>query len=268
MNNPSPAPSPLVPQGSFLDQKIKSRARVKLAIYFAISINVIPLMALLIIGCRKGGSDDTGGTAAAATNNIPTTPSFTNNGVADTNTPPMTNITAMPVVPAITNALPVAPAVPEAAAQQYKIATGDTFSSIAKKFSVKVKAIEDANPNVDPKKLHVGQTIQIPAVASTTGGASGMAGGMASPDTGTPQVYTVKSGDTLTKIAHEYHVSVKSIESENSLTTTKIKVGDKLKIPAKASADTTPAPATPDTTVPVTPSFSNPTTPATAMTNH
>jgi len=265
MNNPSPTPSPLVPQGSFLDQKIKSRARVKLAIYFAISINVIPLMALLIIGCRRGGSDDTGGGTAAATNSV--APTFTNS-IVDTNPPPMTNITATPVVPAVTNTVPVVPAGPEVAAQQYKIASGDTFSSLAKKFGVKVKAIEDANPNVDPKKLHVGQVVQIPAPASSTSGAANMAGGTAAPDTGAPQTYTVKSGDTLTKIAHEFHVSVKSIESENSLTTTKIKVGDKLKIPAKAAADAAPAPSTPDATVPVTPSFSNPTAPATAMTNH
>lgn len=261
MNNPSPTPSPLVPQGSFLDQKIKSRARVKLAIYFAISINVIPLMALLIIGCRRGGSDDNGGgTTAAATNNA-TPPAFTNS--VDTNPPPMTNVTAMPPV---TNPPPVLPPLtPPAEGQQYKIVAGDTFSGIATRFHVKVKAIEDANPNVDPKKLHVGQTIQIPAAGATSGGSN--AGSPSSPDNTGMQIYTVKSGDTLTKIAHEFHVGVKAIESENNLTTTKIKVGDKLKIPAKSEA-VAPANPAPETPVPVTPPFSNAATAAPGTTNH
>jgi LysM repeat protein len=72
-------------------------------------------------------------------------------------------------------------------------------------------------------------------------------------------LYTVKSGDTLTKIAHAYGVTVKAIETENNLTTTQIKVGQKLKIPAKAEAPPapvapTPAPAVPaPATVPGTP---------------
>ena len=47
------------------------------------------------------------------------------------------------------------------------------------------------------------------------------------------ETYIVKSGDTLTKIAKQYGTTVKAIEAENNLTTTRIKVGQKLKIPAK-----------------------------------
>src|SRR5436190_5054137 len=49
MNNQSP----LVPQGSSLDQKIKGRARVKLAVFFVLAIHGVGLLALLLQGCHR-----------------------------------------------------------------------------------------------------------------------------------------------------------------------------------------------------------------------
>lgn len=45
----------------------------------------------------------------------------------------------------------------------YVIEPGDNFSKIAAKFDVSVQAIIDANPYADPRRLAIGQTIQIPA---------------------------------------------------------------------------------------------------------
>ena len=53
-------------------------------------------------------------------------------------------------------------------------------------------------------------------------------------------IHTVKSGETLLKIAGRYGTKVAAIKSLNGLTTDQIKVGQKLKIPVKAVA---PAPA-------------------------
>jgi LysM repeat protein len=44
----------------------------------------------------------------------------------------------------------------------YTIAVGDTFSKVARKFNVKMDAIEAENPGLDPTKLRVGQKIRIP----------------------------------------------------------------------------------------------------------
>ena len=44
----------------------------------------------------------------------------------------------------------------------YSIAPGDTLSKIAKKFAVKLDAIEAENPGLDPARLKVGQKIRIP----------------------------------------------------------------------------------------------------------
>src|SRR6266403_1340082 len=49
MNNQSP----LVPQGSLLEQKNKGRARVKIAVFFVLTIHGVALLALLMQGCQK-----------------------------------------------------------------------------------------------------------------------------------------------------------------------------------------------------------------------
>jgi LysM repeat protein len=44
----------------------------------------------------------------------------------------------------------------------YTVGSGDNFSKIARKFGVKMDAIEAENPGLDPTKLRVGQKIRIP----------------------------------------------------------------------------------------------------------
>ena len=46
--------------------------------------------------------------------------------------------------------------------ETYIIAPGDNFSKIASKFGIPVQAIIDANPYADPRRLAIGQAIQIP----------------------------------------------------------------------------------------------------------
>jgi LysM repeat protein len=130
---------------------------------------------------------------------------------------------------------------------------------------VTLKALEDANPGVSPTRLHIGQKLVIPGGASTTGAttaAETASGASASGE----EVYTVKSGDTLTRIAHHYGITVKALMTENNLTTTHIKVGQKLNIPAKAEAaptdvNTPPATATPPPAPEPMPSAPAPSTP-------
>lgn len=46
---------------------------------------------------------------------------------------------------------------------RYTIESGDTFARIAAKIGVSVQAILDANPDVDPRRLRIGQSIHVPA---------------------------------------------------------------------------------------------------------
>ena len=56
----------------------------------------------------------------------------------------------------------VTPASP-GTATTYVIVSGDNFGKIAAKVGVSVDAILGANPDADPRRLSIGQTIQIPA---------------------------------------------------------------------------------------------------------
>jgi LysM repeat protein len=227
MNNPHP----LIPQGALIDQKNKGRARVKIAVFFVLAVHGIGMLALLMQGCRQEDKTATEQTTNAVTSNV-----------ESTNPPAIPELTNTTAVVEPTNAAP--------AVTDYTIVKGDNFSTIAKKFGVTTKAIAEANPGVDSTKLKIGEKIHIPP-ASTT--ASTVSTPVVTPgETSGGQVYTVKSGDTLTKIASDYGTSVKALRSANSLKTDSIKVGQKLKIPGKAAAPTETAstnpPATPAST--------------------
>ena len=228
MNNPNP----FVPQGSVLEQN-KRRSRMKLAVFCVLAVSVCGLTAMLIQGCKREQTSE---------NLPPTEP--TNNFAEATNPPPIAPTNQPVVVPSVpTNTPVVAPIVPEVpAGSEYTVVKGDTLAKIAKNNHVSLKALEAANPNVQPTKLKPGQKLTLPAggaaAPATTGGAAGFdtTGVSSAGDT----AYVVKSGDTLTKIAKAHGTTVKLIESENNLSTTKIKVGQKLKIPTKAGASTIP----------------------------
>jgi LysM repeat protein len=243
MNNPSP----LIPSGSLLEQRNKGRTRVKIAVFLVLAIHGLGLMALLMQGCKKDDTNANSGTTAADATNTPAPPF-----VEPTNTPaPATNVAFTPPTNTLPTPLPVEPQPPVVVpgtqpATDYVIVKGDTFSTVAKKFHVSVKALLEANPSVEPTKLKIGQPIHIPAAAAAaaTSAATGGTAGSGADITATGKVYSVKSGDSLTKISSEFGISIKALRSANNLKTDKIVVGQKLTIPAKSSAQPTAAPPT------------------------
>ena len=232
MNNPSP----LIPLGSLLEQKNHSRSRVKVAFFCVVGVHVAAiLVALLAQGCKR--------------EQTPPTESGTNASTLDTNLPSMdTNQIPSGVATNPPTQVIPEPVQPAPSAQEYVIQKGDSFYTIGKKFSVTTKAIQAANPSVDPAKLQIGHKLVIPAPAPPTAAPFVTPGGstLAPTDTG-EQTYKVKSGDSLSKIAKDHGTTVTAITKLNKLTTTKIKVGDILKIPARTApaAAPTPEPATP-----------------------
>lgn len=243
MNNDNP----LVPQGSLLEQKIKSRSRVKTAFFCVLAVHVLAILTALIAqGCKREPAP------LPLEPQLPV-PTF------DTNTAPVFDPTLTPApatelpppvypepqppgpivsVPPVTVPPPVVPA------SEHVVAAGDSFYSIGKQYDVSMKAIADANPGVEPTRLKIGQRLNIPAPPAPTVSSPAMA--PASADVSGGQIHVVKSGENLTKIASKYGVTVKALRSANNLTTDRILVGDKLKIPGKAPAPAptfTPGPA-------------------------
>lgn len=247
--------NPLIPKGSNLEQQQNARSRVKLAVFFVLTIHVVGLLALLMQGCkREEDLPPVSNQPAPPLEAEPVLPTFVppDSNVIDTSLPePYEGTPPTGVVPSEPGTVETAdvepapapveepPSLPtETTMRTYTIQRGDTFYSIAAKFEgVSMRAIAEANQDVDPTRLQVGQVINIPpaqpvgpAPAETTLGS------------GTP-VYTVKSGDNLIKIATRYNTTWKKIMDLNNLSTTQIKVGQKLKIPStNAVAPDTPGP--------------------------
>ncbi len=241
MNNPNP----FIPQGSLLQQKNRRRTRFQVAVFSIFAFNILVITPMLIQGCKRDSSADT-------TSN-PTPPVDTGAPVAAATDTNNAGATALPTpTNPVANPTPTAPPTPPpvpTAGTEYVIVKGDTLDAIHKKFNVSVKAIEDANPGLVPTKLQPGHKITIPPATAPTAAATSNATVAADGS----ELYVVKSGDSLSKIATNHHTSVKAIQTLNNLKTTRINVGDKLKMPPPSAPATPPAPATPAPAAPATP---------------
>jgi nucleoid-associated protein YgaU len=118
----------------------------------------------------------------------------------------------------------------------YKVKDGDTFDGIAKRelgdANLRTE-IARLNPGLDPRRLQLGQTIQLPGV----GAGSGAAAQPASPRPGVYRTYTVGKGDTLEGIARAELGSVSRLPELMGLNAgiepRKLRIGQKIKLPLK-----------------------------------
>jgi LysM repeat protein len=232
--------SPFLPPGSEMERQNQVRSQLKVKIFAAIGVNVAVLLALLLTpGCKREQPQPEESYQPIFTETNP--PDFyasepTNVPYGETDPtavyPPVADPVVDPVAPTLppVTVPPPVVTIPPGAATEYTIKAGDTFSSIAPKHNVTVKALLEANPNVDPAKLQIGKTILIPPpTVTTTPTASSTP--TVDPVSGLTN-YKVKSGDTLSGLAARYNTTIKAIQTANGLTDTRIKVGDTLKIPA------------------------------------
>ena len=148
MNNPNP----FVPQGSFLEQQSKRRSRMKLAVFCVLAVSVAGLTAMLIQGCKREQTEADNSRHRRLTR---MTASMDTNARRR-----LKRQSAGGSPPPVVDAGP--PVAPEAAGTEYVVVKGDTLGKIAKKNGVTLKALEAANPDVDPTKLKVGQKLTIP----------------------------------------------------------------------------------------------------------
>jgi LysM repeat protein len=283
MNNPNP----LVPQGSLLEQKAKSKPHLRV-VFFIVAVHVVFFVGILIQGCKPEGTA-AHQASTAPTNDLSLPPLDSSNSVASipapdpAAAPPVTGgapapggapggmaaggspgggavpmVTQSPTLPPVGGA-PVTPpaadsSLPAAGSTEYAVQKNDTLAIIAKKHGVSVKALEKANPGVDPRRLRISQKLQIPAPAAPHAAAGGTdvagapshAAGAVVAESAT-MAYVVKPGDTLTKIAKAHGTTPKAIRAASNLKTDAIKVGQKLKLPARKvpAMSTEPPPALP-----------------------
>ena len=121
--------------------------------------------------------------------------------------------------------------------EAYTVKKGDNLWTIAKRSNVSLNELYAANGLDATSILSIGQQLQIPLEGGTAT--------VTAPNADTYQPtsfnqgsteYTVKRGDSLSKIANQFDTSVGAIKAANGLSSDLIRVGDKLVVPV--SGDT------------------------------
>jgi LysM repeat protein len=229
-------PNPLIPQG-ILSQQTRGKTNMRIVVFTILALHVVLLGGLLMQGCKPETKKEAKENEMA-TNALPlmAEPYYSNTNLpAETNLPNVAQNTNVPVTPIETSPAPVMPA-PVGPTAEYAVRKNDSFAKIAKAKGTTVKALQQANPGVDSRKLKVGQKIQVPAPAggSDAGAAIALDAGAAPPThaKAATSIYVVKAGDNLAKIARQHGTTAKAIQAANNLKTTKINAGQKLKLPA------------------------------------
>jgi membrane-bound lytic murein transglycosylase D len=126
---------------------------------------------------------------------------------------------------------------------------GQTLGGIGSSYGISVAALRAANGNIDPRRLQIGQQLVIPRGANPAGSAArttsaaapaapAAAASGAQPSVGpenrgaeqAAQTVVVQRGDSLWTIARRHSVSTRDLMAWNGLTSTVIKVGDRLEV--------------------------------------
>lgn len=140
----------------------------------------------------------------------------------------------------------------------YVVKSGDSLGSIAKRFKVSTKDIIKLNSITNPNKIRVGQKLKLPGsvelsaadaapapVAKTPYKKSTKAAVKSAPVVASGDVYVVKSGDMLGSIAVAHKTTARAIKQLNGLTSDRLQIGQKLKLPKGSAAPAVKEGATP-----------------------
>lgn len=115
-----------------------------------------------------------------------------------------------------------------ASAATVTVSKGDSLWELAKKYNTSVSAIKAEN-NLTSDTIYIGQTLNI-GENNTSSSAST-----------TTKTYTVKSGDSLWKIANAHNTTITQIKTLNNLKSDTIYPGQTLKISGSSSSSSSPS---------------------------
>ncbi len=137
-----------------------------------------------------------------------------------------------------------------AATITYTVKSGDTLSAIAKKYKISLTSLISANKITNSSKLKVGKVLTIPSSTKTSKKSSVKhTTSVTKPAvTKKPTTYKVAKGDSLSKIAKQFGLTVAQLKSYNGLKSDSIRNGQVLKLtapPAKKPASKPSEPAKP-----------------------
>ncbi|WP_400243967.1 LysM peptidoglycan-binding domain-containing protein [Niallia sp. JL1B1071] len=134
-------------------------------------------------------------------------------------------------------------------AKTYKVVSGDSLIKIANKHSISLGELQQWN-NLTSTLIYPGDVLYVskPGTASSNTSAPSSSGNSSSTSSNTAVnentatstgTYTIKSGDTLSKIASTYKMSVSELKQLNNLKSDLIFPGQKLKVTASEKVTNT-----------------------------
>ncbi|WP_110064014.1 LysM peptidoglycan-binding domain-containing protein [Cytobacillus oceanisediminis] len=137
----------------------------------------------------------------------------------------------------------------QASADTYVVKKGDTLSQLATKYKTTVPELKKRN-NLSSDFLFINQTLQLPGTSKEQKNSKPA---VVTPpaNSNTNYTYTVKPGDTLSKIALNHKISLVDLMGWNNLSHHIIRPGQVLKV--KKSAQSTPAKNTETSAAPPAP---------------
>ncbi|UOR13327.1 C40 family peptidase [Halobacillus amylolyticus] len=105
----------------------------------------------------------------------------------------------------------------------HKVESGDTLWDLSNKYGSSVSELKSWN-SINSHIIYVGQSLVVTKDGSSSNESTSSNSGS------NTSTYTIKSGDTLSKIASEYNVSVRNLMDWNNLSSSLIITGDQLTI--------------------------------------
>jgi hypothetical protein len=152
-------PTPLIRQGI---KPFRGKSTFYFKFFLIFTVHVVAIGGLLLQGCKDTSPKEASAalppldptSTITAVNPVQTLPPLTKTSFSNTvaiQRPPAQQAPKAPLPAAVTDA------------KEYVVAPGDTLGTIARKNGVALKALIDANPKINPRKLHAGRKLKVPA---------------------------------------------------------------------------------------------------------
>lgn len=124
----------------------------------------------------------------------------------------------------------------------YVVQNGDTLWDLAKRFDTTINELCKLNQISKDSILRIGMELEVPKAEDSVMNITKESAAVYQPTDfeGTGQVYRVVSGDSLSKIAKQYDVSVSAIKATNGLSSDTILIGRELLIPVDGTVEVQP----------------------------